>query len=552
MGWGLWLLVPCAVGVTLRSWRLPQQILGGDELHAVVTALYRPLGTILTTYFPSDSCIPLTALYRLWVVAGGELGEMGLRLPVLLTALAFLLAIPLLLDRGLGRPTATAFAALAAISPGLVLYGRVVRSYMPVVLWGSLAVVAFWVWWRTGRRRWAVGYGLAAALALWFHLGAGPFVVAPFVFAAGDLVLRRDRDAARPGWIALGVLGAATAAAFLVFLVPAANSLGALTADKRIDQSVSSATIGLALQLAAGTISATPAVLFWLVALAGLAALVHRRRALAVYTVVLAVVHAVGLRLLSPLGLEHPVILFRYHLIALPVVLLWVATGLAEVRRRRLRLALGGLALAGLFLAGPLTSWDFVHGSFHHDNDFFGYVRPRPRVAEERVPGIYRELAARDEPGAVLEYPWTYFWNRGQVFPLYQRIHRRDVLVAPVEEGLIHPRLDLRNAVPPSREAFAASRARYLVLHVDLGREQGWVLTGPGRIRTLDRLPAERERLVTIARRMAGWLEKGWGPPVYRDRWVRVWDLDAVRSDDADGSSRDRSSSDGSSSNGNR
>jgi len=551
--------------MVLRLWRLPRQILGGDEVHAVLTALRQPLGTVLTTYFPSDASIPLTALYRLWLVLGGDLTEMGLRIPVLLTAVAFLLGLPLVVARGLGRRTGAVFAWLAAVSPGLVLYGRIVRSYMPVALWGSLAAVTFWLWWRTGGRRWAALYVLTSALALWFHLGAGPFLVAPFLFAAGDLALRELRRRADdpsetgagaaerppPGWRALIGLGGLTAVAFLMVLVPASDSLLALAADKRIEQSVPAPVVGGAFQMAAGTVHGLPAVLFWLVAVGGLVRLVRHRPALGLYTLVLVVGQAVGVRVLSPLGLGHPVILFRYHLIALPCVLLWVAVALAGSESRddaapvsaptasgaagrrwspRLSGSVAALLVTGLVLAGPFPSWDFLRGSFTHHNDFVAYVLPRPRLVEERVPAIYRRLASGEDPGAVLEYPWTLFWNRNQVMPLYQRVHRREVLVAPAEEVLADPRLDLRNAVPPDRAAFAASRARFLVLHLDPGREEARVLTGPGRVGMLERMPAERRRLATIARRMAGWLERGWGPPLYWDRWVRVWDLEEVRS----------------------
>ena len=571
-GLGWWLLAPFAVGMALRLWRLPQQILGGDEFHAVLTALHHPLGTVLTTYFPSDSSIPLTALVRLWLLAGGELTEMGLRLPVLLTAAVFLLAIPPRVARALGPRTGVAFAWLAAVSPGLVLYGRIVRSYMPVVLWGSLAAIAFWGWWRSGRRRWAALYVLAAGLGLWFHLGAGPFLVAPFLFAAGERVhrwLRDGREASReprvprPGWLPLLVLGGLTAGTFLLLLLPAADSLLALAADKRIEQSVPLGVVGGAFRLAAGTVHPLAAALFWLVALGGLVRLVGHHPSLGLYTLALGVGQAVGIRVLSPLGLGHPVILFRYHLIALPLVLLWVAVALAGPESRdaaapvsaapatgetgatgaggwwrwsgRLSASAAVLLVTGLVLAGPFPSWDFLRGSFTHHNDFVAYVLPRPRLVEERVPVIYHRLASGEPPGAVLEYPWTFFWNRNQVVPLYQRIHRREVLVAPAEEVLADPRLDLRNAVRPDREAFAASRARFLILHLDPGGEEAHVLTGPGRVGMLERMRAERQRLATIARRMAGWLERGWGPPVYRDRQVRVWDLEAVRSEGSTG-----------------
>ena len=74
-------------GVALRFWNLADQVLGGDELHAVRAALSQPLPALLTTYQLADSCIPLTALDRWLLDHGVALDERLLRLPVLVNAL---------------------------------------------------------------------------------------------------------------------------------------------------------------------------------------------------------------------------------------------------------------------------------------------------------------------------------------------------------------------------------------------------------------------------------------------------------------------------------
>ena len=51
--------------MALRLWNLPDQILGGDETHAIRAALSFPLSKILVTYQVTDNCIPLTAVYKL-------------------------------------------------------------------------------------------------------------------------------------------------------------------------------------------------------------------------------------------------------------------------------------------------------------------------------------------------------------------------------------------------------------------------------------------------------------------------------------------------------
>src|SRR6185295_277192 len=85
---------PLAEGMALRLWHLPQQILGGDEVHAIRAALSFTLPEILITYQQTDNCIPLTALYKLFMLAGLPITEMALRLPVVLCGLVALLALP--------------------------------------------------------------------------------------------------------------------------------------------------------------------------------------------------------------------------------------------------------------------------------------------------------------------------------------------------------------------------------------------------------------------------------------------------------------------------
>ncbi|HYN21285.1 MAG TPA: hypothetical protein VE078_10025, partial [Thermoanaerobaculia bacterium] len=270
-----------ALGALLRLWNLEAQVMSDDELHAVRTALGNPIPRILVTYQRVDNTIPLTALYRFFLDRGIRLTEMAVRLPALLTGLAILVLAPLWIARRLGWPTAIVFAALLAISPGLVFYSRIARSYAPIVLLGFGALVAFEAWWRKPED-WRPGaaYVLLAALAAWFHLGAATFVVSPFLFAAGDLLFRWERRRLA-GLLALGT---ATALAFLAFLFPARESLAALVAEKRGELHLSWRLIGEVLQLQAGARWAWVAVLFWILAIAGLVRLYRLDRRFAVFT----------------------------------------------------------------------------------------------------------------------------------------------------------------------------------------------------------------------------------------------------------------------------
>jgi hypothetical protein len=96
-------------------------------------------------------------------VAGVPLDGVALRLPIVVCGLLALAAIPLVTARRVGRPAAYVLAWLVALSPLLVLYGRLVRSYLPMVLLSFCAAAAFEAWWRTGRRRLAAAYVASAA-----------------------------------------------------------------------------------------------------------------------------------------------------------------------------------------------------------------------------------------------------------------------------------------------------------------------------------------------------------------------------------------------------
>jgi hypothetical protein len=189
--------------------------------------------------------------------------------------------------------------------------------------------------------------------------------------------------------------------------VPAYPSLARLIAAKRQPQEVPAATWWGVLQLQAGARAGQrlPAVLFWAVALAGLAALLRRRRRLGIYLLVLVLAQLLGILALSPLGLARLQVLDRYLLPALPVVLLWVAAGLAHPwwpRQGRLgragqRLGAAGLVLAWL-AAGPFADAGFRASSFMHHNDMVAFALPRATAPPGGVPRPY--LALGGPPGS--------------------------------------------------------------------------------------------------------------------------------------------------------
>jgi hypothetical protein len=516
------LIPPLIVGTVLRLWNLSAQVIGGDELHAVRAALRMGLGEILTTYRLADNSIPLTALFRLLLSAGVTLSEIWLRLPSLVAGVLLLAVAPAVMARRMGSEAAAVWAWLLALSPALVLYSRIARSYMPVVFCATAAALAFEVWWRTRRPAFGVAYVLAAALAVWLHLGAAPFVAAPFLYALADLAVRPGERLSRLRGLAL--VGAGLLAACAAFLLPARESLLDLIAARRVGQAVAWSTVGDLLRLQAGTASWVLAALFWAVALAGLVRLLRQDRRLGAYTLTLAAGHVAGIALLSPVGLTHPVVLARYLLPALPLVLLWAASALALPRS--LRWLPASAFLLALALGGPFADSGFRSSSFMHHNDLMGFHRPRRTLQAAAVSPFYRQLGSMGE-GAVLELPWSPNWD-SRVPYILQGIHGRRTLVStPI--GLFFRRgLAWRNLVAPRPPAFLASRARFLVVHLKPGWEEDRV-EWQGRPSPGAMTPRMRQGLRRAGGRLARRLAREWGPPVYADALVQVWDLEQVR-----------------------
>ena len=518
-GRGLFLvssLLSFGVGAALRLWNLPGQILGGDEVHAIRAALNLPLSKILVTYQQTDNCIPLTAVYKLLMGWGVPVTEMALRLPVLLCGLAALLALPAAVSGRTSPGTVAFYGWLVALSPALVFYSRIARSYMPMVLFSFGAVMAFEAWWRTRSRRSGAVYVLLGTLAVWFHLGAGPIVAAPFLFAAGDALARRED--LRRDLRDLVLLGLSLTAAFALFLVPARASLLRVIAGKSVEQSVPwSEVLPGVLRLQAGATVGLLAWIFWTAVVAGLIVLIRKDRRLALFTLTVVVGHVAGLLILSPMGLASPVILGRYLLPILPFVLLWASVAFGSLRVG------GGGVLIVLVAWGPFAAPVARRTSFLHHNDFVGFYRPYRTAPAEAVPAFYQRLKGE----TVLEFPWTLVWESNRTFYVYQEVHGGRVLVSTPQRIFFRPPLALRNTVEPEPRAFCRSGARYAIVHRNVAREEDRIAPG-GRISEVEAAQPLRRLLRESAAALANRLKRDWGEPVYADKLLWVWDLSGV------------------------
>ncbi|HVT58681.1 MAG TPA: hypothetical protein VHR45_09785 [Thermoanaerobaculia bacterium] len=506
---------------------------------AVRVALQDTLSETLTTYNLADNCIPLSALFRILVVAGVRLSEMLLRMPSLASGALLVALVPWAVARRLGRRPALVLAWLLALSPPLVFYSRIARSYMPAILLASGAVIAFEAWWRRPSMRTGAGYLTLAVLAAWFHLLAAPLVLAPFLFAAGNLFVGRER---RRRALVLLTLAAATLAGLLAFILPARTSLWQLIQAKhQAATTIPGPEIACVLELEAGNGHRAAAMLFWGAAAAGLVLLFLQTRRLAAYTLTVSAAFVVAVFLLAPHGYEYPVVLNRYLLLGLPIVLLWVAVALAGAgqvagamhRSRLLWVAIPVLTLAFLGLTGPLANPRLWRSPFMHEEPYLQYCSAAPVQTTSEVPDFYRLLGQSPAPAPVLEYPWMPLWRLNRAFLFYQQVHRQDVVVSMPRPPLWDKRLAFRNMVEPYPESILASRARYLVVHRDLSKEELRLPQMPLAQRGDDLAAKVEYEMHSHAVNLAHHLKRLWGPPDYADEVLQVWDLARIRTETA-------------------
>jgi hypothetical protein len=118
-----------------------------------------------------------------------------------------------------------------------------------------------------------------------------------------------------------------------------------------------------------------------------------------------------------------------------------------------------------------------------------------------------------------------------QSFSAYQRVHRRPLRLATLNRLHVDSRVRFRNILPPRADSLIDSDVRWVVVHVDVREEELRIETPElQHIERLEQLPELWETLRGAGVRMAARLRDEWGPPIYADDDVRVWDLTLVRS----------------------
>lgn len=534
---GLLLAVALATGAGVRLLNLRDQVLIGDERWDLLAALNLSLPEILTgfVYGRSSYSPPLVAIYHLLLEAGVELSEAELRAPALICGLLAIVAVPLLARRWMGWSSAVFLAFLIALSPALVWYSRIVRVYMPLVLVSTVAVLVFLHWYQTRARGAATLYVLLAVASAYLHPLSLPFVVAPLLYASLDLLWRREGKLA--AWLRVVGLGSAVVGGLALVAAASFESLTWLLGRTAASERPGPDALGLSALRLSGSYAIALAIVFYGAAVRGLLVLFREQPGFAALGVV-----GVGVQALSvigvavPPGLHEPVLLTRYLIVILPVLLAWVAVGLARpfvVLSGPWRWAQPAFAFALLlawFWTGPLATAEYRESSFAHMaiHRHWGAV-PAPPSAQVAT-GFYARLEEPALAGPVIESSWQDVAFQ-HTAPSYQRVHGKRVIVAsPLDAWWSDPRVDLRNAVGLSPRQLLESEGRHVVVHLQPVAEE-W--EARGRDRSYKKILAVAQQFAKnyerAQRKLSLEMERSFGPPDYADAWVQAWDLERVR-----------------------
>jgi hypothetical protein len=464
---GALLAAAVLLGTFLRLYFLSDQILIDDEWHGFFYVLGRNAAFLFTHFsIPGATCAPLHLYYHLLLGSVGW-SEVLLRLPSIAAGVLGLVVLPLALRGILNRRALVIFGYLLAISPFLIFYSRFARPYSLEALFGFLAVIAFYRWVTTGRRRWAVLYVATGVLAVYFHLFGVVVVVCP----AAAVLLVKWLGRRYPGFLAANA--SVPSAARMVAVVAAALGLSALLVLPAFINSARTSlgtiagagdprqlSLWASLEMLAGTPHYLLVALVVLMLVIGGVTVAQRDRLLALCLGTTALGFVAALAVSKPHSMHAPIVVCRYAVPLFPMAFVLMGVGLDRLlsglvaavpaaeqsRIACLSNAVGGVFLFGLLWTGPLRQTytpgcNFTSHAVFQDSyrpvdwreSFHSEMAPPDflvdtTISEAEVSPFYAQLARLPDVAAIIEFPML-VGDHFNPYYYYQRFHRKRVLI---------------------------------------------------------------------------------------------------------------------------
>ena len=475
-------LLAVTIALFLVTYELPNQILVGDEWHALNSEL-------VFGYFP------IRIYFRILSESMG-LSDWFIRIPFVLGFFSTVIALPVLLKRVLQLQERQHLIFLFALSPLLLLYGRIARPYIWTTFLTSAAILLFLDWWRKGSRQSAILYICAVTATGFLHVGALPFVLVPFLVCSLSLLNRKTENRLK-GFIRLVVLGFSAlfllAVAILAQLALSPDSLVRLAGKSNLSFQTAAHT----LRIFSGTNTFFPVCVLLLLSAIGITRLYARDRLFTLMFAASSVTLLALIALYAPIDPLGRINSARYFIPLLPLYLVCVAVGLSEIwnamckvlilKRGRMLLGVSASILfyIFLFLAGPIPS------CIYRPNNWFSSVlrfqleqHDETILSDQKtVSEFYTDLGNTPAGSfTIVELPWFYIeW--ANPFPWYQQIHGQRTLVAITSEhsgnsmnlgelSALYTRNISRNIIFLSDvSTMENSGVNYIVLHKNLRSE---------------------------------------------------------------------------------
>ncbi|QJR15564.1 glycosyltransferase family 39 protein [Usitatibacter palustris] len=523
----VWFALPLAfvLGAWLRIDQLSNQVLIEDEWHPVHQVIYYSWLHVFGSFGNADYSIPLTAWYYALANAVG-VSELDLRIPPLMAGIYAVVLIPWWLRRSFDTRAIAILGFLLAVSPFLISYSRIARSYALTLLGVYAALWCLQCAIRNAPEfRWCYGvaYSVLCGLVAWAHPITGPLLVAPLAFLAWG-VWRGNGIR----WATLVKLTALAGVCMAVFVLPPLLHDPAALAGKSGRDQIGVDTIVGAWHLWIGTGSSAVAAIALVLAALGIGTAV-RRSHIVRWVVAGATLTVVALFVTQPWWINQPLAFGRYLLAVVPVVLLAIALGMLRVGDGIRRLWRGRAAPrpAASLLALPvaLLAWwptsphpDLLHepNSYTQHSYFQLDYRVERNPVRKFLPtlpksGLWNAIAAAPPESltiAVAPFRYaTYEWPA----PYWELIGHQRVIPAflwgtceATRYGEVPPdsRFRFQNAVHVSSEADL------------LGKQVAYLAYFKGKAGLSEPLP-----------KCEAWMRTRFGPPHFEDEVLAIWDL---------------------------
>jgi len=420
-------------GAGLRLYQLPGQILFGDEWHAIFAATHFDYSQIVSNFGLSDRSIPITLYYKFAMNSVG-LEEWVIRAPFFLSGTLTILVLPLLIRSLVGRFTSNLFAWLLAISPPLIFYSRFARPYSISLFCGFVAVIMFFRWWMAPNWRPAILYVILAAASAYLLLVTLPFVLGPFLFffalSLHSPWIQLSHSIKRLTGLGILTLGPL----FLLLALPLYSNFVAIS-NKAFDSMVQPSVMAEAFKILTGQESLLLIAITVILAITGLIRVYRKSQSFAAYLFALSLMQAVIILILRPIGANAQHILARYMLLALPVLLIFVAAGVEAISavfhsplKKWVRIALPVGLCTLFFLEGPILAVNYrPNNATSLMMLVYALKGEKYHSILKRVPEFYKNIAIHP-PASLTIVEAPFIWQANHI-PLYQKIHRQHILM---------------------------------------------------------------------------------------------------------------------------